>query len=297
MVSLESAEIAMSRRGKIAECLIALERPELINTFLTYQNEAIEARKFLNDNLVELNFGAEILEVGGGILALAIQLASEGFNVTTVEPVGEGFSDISFIMQTFSQIAVDEKISFNLIESPIEECCFSRTFEFIYSINVMEHLQDPYTALDHIMQMVSSGGTFRFMCPNYSFPYEPHFGKFILRRRNSAFFLSKRRARGCGWTAARTAELYSSLNFLTYKKIKTHALRRNYRLSENKNALSFLVSRSLLDLKIRDRHRNLYFFVLILSKLKLLNLIKALPVAYQPIMDIHITKQSEGRPR
>jgi len=55
----------MVRRGKIAESLIALERPELIDLFLTYQNEAVAARKFLDSSLIDLNSGAEILEVGG----------------------------------------------------------------------------------------------------------------------------------------------------------------------------------------------------------------------------------------
>ena len=65
MVSLESAEEAMVRRGRIAEGLIVLERPDLIDLFLTYQNEAIAARKFLQSSLIELNPEAEILEVGG----------------------------------------------------------------------------------------------------------------------------------------------------------------------------------------------------------------------------------------
>jgi hypothetical protein len=104
MVSVESAVEAMIRRGKIAKDLIALERPELADLFLTYQNEAVAARKLRESSLIELDSGAEILEVGGGVLALAIQLASEGFKVTTVEPVGEGFSGISFMMTIFLEI-------------------------------------------------------------------------------------------------------------------------------------------------------------------------------------------------
>ena len=65
MISLELAQEAMVRRGKIAESLIAPERPELIGLFITYQNEAIAARKFLDSSLIELDAGAEILEVGG----------------------------------------------------------------------------------------------------------------------------------------------------------------------------------------------------------------------------------------
>ena len=82
--SLDQAVEEMVVRGMSAKDLISKQKPELLELFLTYQNEAIEARKFLHNNLVKLDKQAEILEVGGGILALSIQLASEGFRMTTV---------------------------------------------------------------------------------------------------------------------------------------------------------------------------------------------------------------------
>ena len=66
MVSIDTAEAEMVRRGKLAEVVILKESPELLVLFLTYQNEAIAARKFLESSLIELDSGAEILEVGGG---------------------------------------------------------------------------------------------------------------------------------------------------------------------------------------------------------------------------------------
>ena len=137
----------MQRRGKIAEQQISTQFPELLNLFLTYQNEALAARRLLHSNLMDLESGSEILEIGGGIVALAIQLASEGFRVTSVEPVGEGFTGISSIMRIFLNIAKEEGLELNLIQAPIEECSFHNNFDFIFSINVMEHLDDPYSVL------------------------------------------------------------------------------------------------------------------------------------------------------
>ena len=51
----------MIRRGRIAQGLIALVRPDLINLFLIYQNDAIGACKFLKSNLIELNPRAKTL--------------------------------------------------------------------------------------------------------------------------------------------------------------------------------------------------------------------------------------------
>ncbi len=68
-----------------------------------------------------MDSGAQILVIGGVILALATQLASEGFNVTSVEPIGEGFSGISINVEIFSEIMENEDSIFQLIVSPIED--------------------------------------------------------------------------------------------------------------------------------------------------------------------------------
>jgi hypothetical protein len=66
MNSLETAIGEMVSRGKIVEGIIAAKNPELLQTYLTYQNEALAARKFLDSSLIELKDEARILEVGGG---------------------------------------------------------------------------------------------------------------------------------------------------------------------------------------------------------------------------------------
>lgn len=70
MSQFEKAQAKMIYRGKFAQNLITESRPDLLPLFFTYQNEASEARKFLNKRLTELENGARILEIGGGILAL-----------------------------------------------------------------------------------------------------------------------------------------------------------------------------------------------------------------------------------
>jgi 2-polyprenyl-3-methyl-5-hydroxy-6-metoxy-1,4-benzoquinol methylase len=150
----------MTHRGEAAKRLVSLQRPELLDSFLTYQNEAIQARILLHASLTELKIGSKILEVGGGILALAIQLASEGFDVTTVEPIGEGFDHILFMSDVYKQISQNEDLRIKVIEKPIEDCQFDVKFDFIFSINVMEHLKNPYSAFIKIVDTLKSGGTF-----------------------------------------------------------------------------------------------------------------------------------------
>jgi len=286
MISLELAQEAMVRRGKIAESLIAPERPELIGLFITYQNEAIAARKFLDSSLIELDAGAEILEVGGGILALAIQLASEGFKVTTVEPVGEGFSGISFIMDIFSEISKKENVSFNLKRVPIEECAFDHKFEFIFSINVMEHLKNPYSVLIQLVELLKQGAKYRFFCPNYDFPYEPHFGKWLFSRKDRAFYLQKSRARSNLIYTDEIFGLHTSLNFLTLRRLKNSVKNIDIRLEPNRNALYEVLNRSNYDLELGERHPIITKITRVLCWLKLHHLAKLVPSNFQPIMDV-----------
>ena len=285
MVSLEAAETAMARRGKIAEGLISMERPDLIDLFLTYQNEAIEALKFLKSSLIELDSGAEILEVGGGILALAIQLASEGFKVTTVEPVSEGFTDISFIMNVYSEIARKEQLFFTLIKFPIEDCIFDHKFDFIFSINVMEHLNDPYMVLLQMVRTLKNGGKYRFFCPNYDFPYEPHFGKWMFLRKNKAFHLQERRANSLLIPRHETLGLYRSLNFITSNKVSKFSDSNKFQTISNRNALFNLLERVVSDKKLSARHGAIASIVKLVYMLQLHNFAKLMPKRFQPVMD------------
>ena len=286
MDSLKTVEAAMVRRGKEVENLILMERPELIDLFLTYQNEAIEARKLLDGSLIKLNPGAEILEVGGGILMLAIQLASEGFRVTTVEPVGQGFSGISFIMNISSEIARKEDLVLTLIESPIEDCKFDHKFDFIFSINVMEHLNDPFLVLRQVKKILKPGGQYRFLCPNYDFPYEPHFGKILWVRKGGSFYLEFKRIKNLELENIDSGGLYDSLNFITVAKLEAFSRESNLHLKFNSQAFYFMLQRAISDAGLRTRHKNFIPIVDILSKLNFIGLSKFFPARFQPVMDV-----------
>lgn len=64
---------------------------------------------------------------------LSLQLASEGFQITTVEPVGEGFTEISYIMEIFLEISRHENLNTELIRTHIEISEFKGDFDFIFS--------------------------------------------------------------------------------------------------------------------------------------------------------------------
>jgi hypothetical protein len=67
--------------------------PELRPLFDTMAAEARFARRWLSEDLARLPVNAALLEVGGGVFLLSCQLAAEGFAITAIGPIGEGFGE------------------------------------------------------------------------------------------------------------------------------------------------------------------------------------------------------------
>jgi SAM-dependent methyltransferase len=290
MISLEKALEEMGERGRFAQERILVERPDLLDLFFTYQNEALEARRLLDSSLVKLEGGARILEIGGGILALASQLASEGFKVTSVEPVGAGFNGISFIMRIFSEITRNENVLFELIDLPIEDCEFDNDFDFIFSVNVMEHLEDPYSVILHVLNNLELAGEYRFICPNYDFPYEPHFGKLLYRRKSGSFILSKDRA--SHHTYQDSEGLFDSINWITAKKVREFSKEHNFKIKFNRYALRELLIRAYDDEFIRKRHPIFASLLRPIALLRIFHLAALFPPEIQPTMDVSLKKEN-----
>lgn len=262
--------------------MIRAERPELLDLFNTYQNEAIAGRRYLQSSLSAIDANANILEVGGGILALAVQLSSEDYR--------EGFNGIDFIMRLYLELADSEDLAIHILQDQIEDCKFKGKFHYIFSINVMEHLKDPYSTMAQLVSYLEEGGVYRFLCPNYDFPYEPHFSKILVRRKNGAFYLGRSALK---WNKVATLDsegLYFSLNFITTRKVKKVARLEGFTLELNQNIYHELVLRAFQDPILARRHPTLFRLVQIIKQLGLISFLKFWPTNYQPITDIQMTK-------
>ena len=81
--------------------------PELSELFKTFSGEAKFGRRFIEENLKKLPIGAEILEVGAGSMLLSCQLQREGFRVTALEPLSEGFDHFKQLQDLVLWVARD----------------------------------------------------------------------------------------------------------------------------------------------------------------------------------------------
>jgi SAM-dependent methyltransferase len=143
---------------------------------------------------------------------LAAYLHSKGLDVTALEPGLGGFgvsAGLSRFMHDCPEFAGLSRLDLPAAElSPQAH----GKFDFIYSVNVLEHIPLLEEALAAMGSVLTNGGKMLHTCPNYAVPYEPHFGvalvPFVPRLTGPLF-----RKHGHD-------ELWNSLNFLTASRIK-----------------------------------------------------------------------------
>jgi 2-polyprenyl-3-methyl-5-hydroxy-6-metoxy-1,4-benzoquinol methylase len=145
------------------------------NYFDIYANEARFGLSVIKDDLSNLAHGAEIMEIGAGILLLSGYLAQKGFRVHALEPIGEGFSLLRTLQSAVLRHYENNGVQLKLIESAIENISDKERFDYVFSINVFEHIGNIERGLVNSYLSLRVGGVLRVYCPNYLFPYEPHF--------------------------------------------------------------------------------------------------------------------------
>ena len=274
----------MAARGKLVESRIENKHPELIEMVRTYNNEALQGRNFLSNKLKEIAKGSNILEVGGGSLALAVQLASEGYEVTVIEPVGAGFQPLHFILSEYLKISNESDFPMKFFDTDLESFSSNQVFSMAFSINVFEHVENIETAISHLSKL--KWKSFYIYCPNYDFPFEPHFNKFLYRRRNSAFYLPFNKIKNSSKNS--NQDLYSSINFITYKHLKRVCLDNMLTLIPNKRVSLDLIERNSIDCCLRERHQFLAKVATFLNRTRLHHFLRFLPLSVSPLIDVKL---------
>ena len=154
---------------------VALASANLLPLFDTFANEARFAHGWLVPSLRDLPRGARILEVGAGLTLVSCQLVKQGYRVSALEPIGDGFSSFRALQELVLRYAGMQDMEPELLPIPIERLDVPDTFDLAFSVNVMEHVDNVGLALECVGRALKPEGVYRFTCPNYTFPYEPHF--------------------------------------------------------------------------------------------------------------------------
>lgn len=270
------------------EILVREKSPELLPLFTSIAAEAQFGYAVLRDDFSRLPAGAALLEVGGGTMLLSCHLAAEGFAVTAVEPTGEGFGEFEKLRAFILAHAPAQP---RIAACGIEDFVSDERFDFAFSINVMEHVGDWRLAITKVAAVLKVGAAYRFICPNYVFPYEPHFNIPIIYSKALTAKLFAKKIQSS--TMDDAAGVWQSLNWICVPTLQ-HAVAKepSLTLRFKRDTLVWMLERAVRDAAFAAR-RSRWMIALIrgLVASRLHTLAAVIPASLQPLMDVTLVKK------
>lgn len=265
--------------------------PSLAPSFDLYANEARFGLSLVAPDLAALPAGAPILEVGAGILLLSGFLSSLGFRVTALEPLAPAFSHFVAVQRAVRQHFDDVGVRLSLLECPVEELSATAAYQYVFSINAFEHIRDVERGLANAYRSLESGGVLRVHCPNYHFPYEPHFDiPTLFDKRLTGLVFARRIAASKRVPFPR--ETWDSLNWITVSEVRRVLARVGCARPEFHRLAAFdAVERVFRDEVFRARRSA--WLVLALDSARRMGLVRALrqlPPVLSPVLDVRAVK-------
>lgn len=265
--------------------------PALLAMFDLYAAEARFGRHFIEEDLRALHLGSAILEVGAGALLLSTQLVREGYAVTALEPTGHGFSHFARLRGRVLEYSKAQACCPLLLEIEAEQLDSRLGFDLCFSINVMEHVSAVERVIQRVTGSLKPGASYHFTCPNYLFPYEPHFNIPTLFYKTWTERVFSRRI-STHPALDDPAGLWRSLNWITVTQVRrTVRLDPALRVRFQRSLLVRMLARAASDAQFSAR-RSTWLVALLrgLHFLQLHRLAAFIPATLQPVMDCRITR-------
>ena len=211
----------------------------------TYANES---RATLELILMHLQADSRILEIGAGLCLTSLFLKKAGYDVTALEPALGGFGMFELIKEKILQ--QHEAIGLGVLNKPAQELNADSDgqFDLIFSNNVLEHIPDWPAALSAMGGVLKTNGRMLHACPNYTVPYEPHYGVPVFRhlpKLSKRLFLASRG----------DDEIWDSLNFITGRNLKLYCNNHGLNCCFKKGLLYIALKRIEDDPLFEQRHR------------------------------------------
>jgi 2-polyprenyl-3-methyl-5-hydroxy-6-metoxy-1,4-benzoquinol methylase len=114
----------------------------------------------------------ELLEIGAGAGVVAAFLHHQGASITAIEPLTEGFKPFKEVHNELAaRVSMPDLLRISATElNPAHH----GTFDVVFSVNVIEHMNPLHANLKAMGSVVGVQGRMVHTCPNYRVPYEPH---------------------------------------------------------------------------------------------------------------------------
>lgn len=281
---------------KFEEYLSCINSQQLADKAEPQDREKIykQLENFKNESRITLNLvekylhkDARILEVGAGLCILSVFLHNNGFKITPLEPLANGFGPLIKTRNIFFDNLLIDK-NFKILDIYAEDLEKNKhgEFDLIFSNNVIEHIPKFNTALQSMTDVLSKSGKMIHNCPNYLVPYEPHFEIPTLHfaPQLSKVIFSKK--------INKNIDVWNSINFITYSHIYKFAKKNELNVKFKEHLIYDSFERLKNDPVFLSRHNNpiIRILLLIFTKLNLFSTLKLIPPKYSTPMIFTINK-------
>lgn len=222
-----------------------------------------------------------VLEIGAGAGIVSACLAMYGAHVTMVEPSTGVFGyHHAICTELFKAL----HLKAHLINTPIEDISAQQQYDFIFSINVLEHISNVDRAFSVMLTSLADDGIMFHMCPNYIVPYEPHVGVLLVPFfPKLSFAVSKK---------LKSHPVSSMLTFITVPQIKKLAKKYGLTVRFFPDVMYQSFMRLVTDSEFKKRQSGLPLFAFrVLQSLHLLKITKFLPVCLQTPVAFEMRKK------
>ena len=249
--------------------------------FETYANESRATLELIAGHLSPTE---RILEVGAGLCLTSLFLKQAGFQVVALEPAIGGFGIFELLKK--EMLEHHHALGLVVLEKPAQELdpASDGRFDLIFSNNVLEHIPDWPAALGAMGTALEIGGRMLHACPNYTVPYEPHYGVPVFRhfpRLSRRLFLGNR-----------DSEIWDSLNFITGRNLRLYCNRNGLNCCFKEELLYLSLKRIETDPLFEERHQGLVAnLARLLLRTGLARLLRHIPPTLATPMVVNISKQ------
>ena len=168
---------------------------------------------------------SSVLEIGSGTGILLNEL-KENFpdiQFSGIDPNISGFHNLKTIISKLNEDGYNIKVE----STGVEKYSSDKKFDLIFSINVFEHVEDQIQYLLKTHELLNKNGLNVILCPNYDFPYEPHFVIPIIINKKITKFIFNSKIENFE-KKENEHGLWDGLSFLGRKKIEKILKNHNY---------------------------------------------------------------------
>jgi len=237
-----------------------------------------------NEVFMSLGSGLRCLEIGAGTGMLATLASEHVQSVDAIEPAPRAFSFSEPVLANVKNSAPE---NLHFFRATLEAYTDPVGYDFIWSVNVFEHLEDWREGLLKTKSLLRKDGQAIILCPNYDIPYETHYGIPMIgsKKITSRLFAQKISTFD---KKHKCVGLWDTINLISASKIKKFAKQENLNIVFDKSITLRMFDRFFEDQHLAQRHGTLRRVITLIYKLGLHKLWHRLPSRFQPYMALHL---------